>query len=102
VVQAETPVQILVVTRLETPADAVTAVAAARVAESDMGKQVAGPRDLLVVVLITALVVGVVYGLNESLHLHLQPFTVYCIVVLVTLTVVWISKRIMKNEKPDA
>jgi protein-S-isoprenylcysteine O-methyltransferase Ste14 len=76
-------------------------VAAARVAEGDMGKQAAGPRDLLVVVLVTAVVFGVVYGLNESLHVHLHPFAVYCIVVLVTLTAVWISRR-MKNKKFDA
>ena len=78
-----------------------TAVAAASVAEGDMGKQAAGPRDLLVVVLITALVFGAVYGLNESLHFHLHPFTVYCIVVLVTLTAVWISRR-LQNKKLDA
>jgi hypothetical protein len=66
-----------------------------------MGKQTAGPRDLLVVVLITALVFGVVYGLDESLHLHLHPFTAYCVVVGVTLTTVWVSRR-MKNKKPDA
>ena len=66
-----------------------------------MGQQPAGPRDLLVVVLITALVFGVVYGVNESLHIHLHPFTVYCIVVLVTLTTVWVSRR-MQTKKPDA
>lgn len=60
-----------------------------------------GPKDILTVILITALVFGVVYGLNESLHLCLRSFAVYVIVVLVTLAIAWAVRR-MRNKKTEA
>ena len=108
VVQAEIPAQIPVVTRVATSAAGVKG--GARVSVAGMAaledsvcsmNDARGAKDILTVILITALVFGVVYGLNESLHLRLRSFTVYVIVVLVTLAIAWTVRR-MKNKKTQA